>query len=128
MNAPYWFGLRDRHLRDAAYATWDRLPVNVQLGLAHVELVEQSAIKAGDGSNGWGSAGEADVWLRPGAPTTDAQIGIVAHELAHVYCGHYRALNAGTKSRDQCEAEADATAARWGFVAELRERRMLIGR
>lgn len=128
MQAPYWLGLRDPDLRLAVHRVWERLPADAQQALSRIDVVQASAIKAHDGSNGWGQAGPADILLRPGVPSAMAAMGIFVHEAAHVVLQHPQRLTAGLITRAAAEQEADAFAAgRWGFHAEIAARRMLIG-
>ncbi len=115
----------NRALLDAIDATWQRLPADVRRRLDGVTFTHNAHPE----QKAWASAGRWDVDVRDlPLVSTDAGIGIIAHELAHVALGHYDALRSGAKSVAQIEQEADHLLDQWGLATELAARRLFTGR
>ncbi len=122
MNTIGCFGYPD--VSDAVRAVESRLPPHVARALEHVTVsVSKEARAVAD-------AGHNDIRIRFSRIRGDsaALMGIVAHEAAHVYAGHYAALLSNTKSAAVCEIEADNLARQWGFGYELERRALWFGR
>jgi hypothetical protein len=120
------YGRANRAIVDTINATWQRLPLDVQRRLDHVRFTHNAHPE----QKAWASAGRWDVDVRDlPLVSTDAGIGIIAHELAHVALGHYDALRSGAKSVAQIEQEADDVLQhQWGMATELAARRLFTGR
>jgi hypothetical protein len=107
----------DWEVRRVIFATWQRLPADVQRQLDHVRFTDGAHPER----KAMASAGQADVDILRLPPTTKGAIGLIAHECAHVALAHSDKLHSGEISHQQAEVEADALVRRWGFDAELNE-------
>lgn len=114
----------DWDIRQAIFATWAALPIDVRQALDHVTFTYQRYPER----KAWASAGYADVDICTLPPTTDAAVGVIAHELGHVAGQHHARLHAGEISTQQAEQEADQYVRHWGLARELEARKALVGR
>jgi hypothetical protein len=121
--------LKSARLRRALADVWQRLPLEDRHALNDkmITVTDATAVKYvledshADGSKLYGSAVPVEdryfVFLNADkmrARSAALLSYVVAHELAHVHHGHGGASYRRNKKR--CEAEADRTAAGWGYA------------
>jgi hypothetical protein len=113
-------------LRSLIIRTWERLPSDVRRSLKGVKFV-QYRTQPGR----YASAGERDVeiyWPWKRFTTDEGAMAVIAHELAHVYRGHYTKAASGSIAAAFAEAEADQVVRQWGFDRELASRHSWLGK
>ena len=106
------FSIRSLAARAVIEECWQRLPLAVRARLAGVTITVDPALKS------MGDAGQADVRLRDLPWDHAAALGLVCHELAHVYGNDHMRRCAGV-TETQVEDDCDGRLVQWGFSREL---------